>query len=191
MPRQDNVVSTSATGPSRPRRRDFLRYSGGAAAAGGLAGVLTTSGVLGPASADAATTSGSLTSAAPGNLAATPIRPPAAPLVVRGPYVSTWLPATASPATWQEFWQGHTTAMGGIARIDGVAYLFMGDAGIILTVPDGNYGTPSTVQGFQQALRQTGLTVTPTRTVFTLEGGGVGLSLEFFSPVEPGDTRRQ
>ena len=36
----------------RPRRRDFLRYSGGAAAAGGLAGA----GLLGPSAADAATT---------------------------------------------------------------------------------------------------------------------------------------
>ncbi|HTU76600.1 MAG TPA: DUF5127 domain-containing protein [Trebonia sp.] len=189
MPGEDNVVSTSATGPSRPGRRDFLRYSGGAAAAGGLAGMLTT-GVLGPASADAATTAGSDT-AATGNLAATPIRPPAAPLVVRGPYVSTWLPATVSPATWQEFWQGHTTAMGGIARIDGVAYMFMGDAGIILTVPNGNNGSASTVQGFERALQQTGLEVTPTRTTFSLEGGGVGLTLEFLSPVEPGDLKRQ
>ena len=188
---EDNVVSTPATGPSRPRRRDFLRYSGGAAAAGGLAGVLTGTGVLGPATADAATGSSADTAAANGTLAATPIRPPAAPLVVRGPYVSTWLSATISPATWQQFWQGHTTAMGGIARIDGVSYMFMGDAGIILPVPNGNYGTPSTVQGFERALQQTGLTVTPTRTTFSLEGGGVGLTLEFLSPVEPGDTRRQ
>jgi hypothetical protein len=194
---EDNDVSTSATGPSAAparsgsRRRDFLKYSGGTAAAGGLAGVLTASGALSPASGDAATTPQPGTAAANGTLAATPIRPPAAPLVVRGPYVSTWLPATASPATWQQFWQGHTTAMGGIARIDGVAYMFMGDVGIILPVPNGNYGTPSTVQGFERALQQTGLQVTPTRTVFTLEGGGVGLTLEFFSPVEPGDTRRQ
>ncbi len=173
-----------------PRRRDFLRYSGGVAAAGGLAGVITGAGALTPARAGAAVTAQGTTAAA-GNLAATPIRPPAAPLAVRGPYLSTWLPATVSPATWQEFWQGHTTAMAGIARIDGVSYLFMGDAGIILTVPNGNYGAPSTVQGFERALQQTGLEVTPTRTVFTLAGGGVGLTLEFLSPVEPGDLKRQ
>ena len=174
-----------------PRRRDFLRYSGGVAVAGGLAGVITGVGGPAPARADAAVIPQGATAAAAGNLAATPIRPPAAPLAVRGPYVSTWLPATVSPGTWQEFWQGHTTAMGGIARIDGVSYLFMGDAGIILTVPNGNQGTPSTVQGFERALQQTGLEVTPTRTVFTLEGGGVGLTLEFLSPVEPGDLKRQ
>jgi hypothetical protein len=174
-----------------PRRRDFLRYSGGVVAAGGLAGLITGAGVLAPARAGAAVTPQGATPAAAGNLKATPIRPPAAPLAVRGPYVSTWLPATVSPATWQEFWQGHTTAMAGIARIDGVSYLFMGDAGIILTVPNGNYGAPSTVQGFERALQQTGLEVTPTRTMFTLEGGGVGLTLEFLSPVEPGDLKRQ
>ncbi len=81
--------------------------------------------------------------------------------------------------------------MGGIARVDGVSYMFMGDPGIILTVPDGNHGTPSTTQGFQQALQQTKLEVTPTRSRFTLEGGGIELTVEFLSPVEPGDTKRQ
>ncbi len=153
----------------------------------GVAGAATTGGA---ASQAAATPSGGY-AAASGTLAATPIRPPAAPLAVRNPYVSTWLPATALPATWEQFWQGHTTAMGGIARVDGVSYMFMGDPGIILTIPDGNHGTPSTTQGFQQALQQTKLEVTPTRSRFTLEGGGIELTVEFLSPVEPGDTKRQ
>ncbi|HEV2370845.1 MAG TPA: DUF5127 domain-containing protein [Streptosporangiaceae bacterium] len=127
----------------------------------------------------------------PVGLSATPIRPPAAPLVVRGPYLSTWLPATALPGTWQQFWTGHVTAMAGIARIDGVAYVFMGAPGIPLTVPDGNSGPPSTVQGFPRALQQTRLEVTPTRSRFYLEGGGVSLLAEFLSPVEPGDLKRQ
>jgi hypothetical protein len=204
MDRDDYDVNSPVTEPSRPvpapagpssaahrpGRRDFLRFSGGVAAVGGLAGTIAGTGVLAPASADAAVMSRSDTAAATGSLAATPIRPPAAPLAVRGPYLSTWLPATVSPGTWPEFWQGHTTAMGGIARIDGVSYVFMGNPGIILTVPNGNQGTPSTVQGFQQALQQTHLEVTPTRTVFTLEGGGVGLTLEFLSPIEPGDLTR-
>ena len=127
---------------------------------------------------DAAVIPQGATAAAAGNLGATPIRPPAAPLAVRGPYVSTWLPATVSPATWQEFWQGHTTAMGGIARIDGVSYLFMGDAGIILTVPNGNQGTPSTVQGFERALQQTGLQFMAPPLSYRVralqEGAGIG-----------------
>jgi hypothetical protein len=113
------------------------------------------------------------------------------PLAVRGPYLSTWLPATTLPGTWQQFWTGHTTAMGGIVRIDGTAYMFMGDPTIVLSVPNGNYGSPSTVQGFEQALEQTLLEVTPTRSRFHLQGGGVGLIVEFFSPIEPADVRRQ
>src|SRR5580693_8542960 len=116
-----------------PRRRDFLRYSG-AVAGGGIigAGLMAQAaqpaqaaqlGAAGSAAAAASVASGS--AAADGTLTATPIRPRAAALAVRGPYLSTWLPATALPATWQEFWAGHTTAMGGIARIDGVAYMFM------------------------------------------------------------------
>ncbi|HEX4253975.1 MAG TPA: DUF5127 domain-containing protein [Streptosporangiaceae bacterium] len=200
MPDQDHDVhgQPEAGQPEdRPgtRRRDFLRYTGGAAAVGGLAGVLSP-GVAGAATTrgtarQAAATPAGGYAAASGTLAATPIRPPAAPLAVRNPYVSTWLPATALPATWEQFWQGHTTAMGGIARVDGVSYMFLGDPGIILTIPDGNHGTPSTTQGFQQALQQTKLEVTPTRSRFTLEGGGIELTVEFLSPVEPGDTKRQ
>jgi hypothetical protein len=189
------TAATAVTG-GRPRRRDFLRYTGGAAAA---AGALAGGGLLSPATAGAAATRAGQAAATPsagyaaadGTLAATPIRPPAPPLAVRNPYVSTWLPATALPATWPEFWAGHTTALGGIARIDGVSYLFLGDPGIILAIPNGNYGTPATTQGFEQALQQTKLEVTPTRSTFTLEGGGVELVAEFLSPVEPGDPKRQ
>ncbi|MGH3158959.1 MAG: DUF5127 domain-containing protein, partial [Streptosporangiaceae bacterium] len=183
-------------GEPEPGRRDFLRYSGGVAAAGGLAGA----GLLSGGPAQAATRAGRGIprpepvpgyAAAHGNLTARPIRPPAAPLVVRGPYLSTWLPSATLPGTWQEFWSGHTTAMGGIVRVDGTSYQFMGNPTIILDVPNGNYGTPTTTQDFEQALEQTLLEVTPTRTTFTLEGGGIQLTVAYLSPVEPGDIRRQ
>jgi hypothetical protein len=168
---------------SETRRRDFLRYSGaavagGAVAAGGL-------GTAVPAQAAQAV------AGMPGGLATDPIRPPAAPLAVRGPYLSTWLPATTLPGTWQQFWTGHITAMGGIVRVDGTAYVFMGAPTIVLDVPNGNNGNPSTVNGFEQALQQTLLEVTATRSRFHLQGGGISLTAEFFSPVEPGDLRRQ
>jgi hypothetical protein len=188
-------VGHQDAGAGRVPRRHFLRYSAGVAA-GGLAGagLLTSSAAQGAAMAGVATGTTSPAAdlaAADGNLAARPIRPPAAPLAVRGPYLSTWLPSATLPGTWQQFWDGHTTAMGGIARIDGTSYQFMGDPGIILTVPDGNYGTPTTVEDFQFALQQTLLEVTPTRSIFTMEGGGIELTVEYFSPVEPGDLRRQ
>lgn len=180
----DNDVTTHDGGP---RRRDFLRFSG-VAVGGGLA----SAGLLAAAEpAQAAEIHPGPGQSADQTLTATPVRAPAAPVAVRGPYLSTWLPATALPATWQQFWQGHTTAIGGIARVDGVCYMFMGDPGIILDVPNGNYGTPSTIEGFERALRQTDVTITPTRSVYELEGGGIGLTVEFLSPVEPGDLRRQ
>jgi hypothetical protein len=199
VPSRDDEVTVTSAGEisqqARPRRRDFLRYSGGVAAAGGLAGAIAEAGPAASATAATTATAAAPATAAPATAApattAAPIRPPAAPLAVRGPYLSTWLPSSTLPGTWQQFWQGHTTAMGGIARIDGTAYMFMGAPTIVLNVPNGNQGTPSTVQGFERALEQTGLEVTPTRSTFTLEGGGVELVVEFGSPVEPGDLRRQ
>lgn len=169
-----------------PRRRDFLRYSGAAVAGGGIA--LAGSGALAPSSALADTAAPAAT---PAGGTTDPIRPPAAPLAVRGPYLSTWLPATELPGSWQQFWTGHITAMGGLIRIDGTTYVFMGAPAVPLEVPNGNSGTPSTVSGFERALVQTQLEVTATRSRFHLQGGGVGLVVEFLSPVVPGDLRRQ
>ena len=122
---------------------------------------------------------------------ATPIRPPAVPLAVRQPYLSTWLPSTLLPGTWPQFWTGSTTEMAGIVRIDGTSYLFMGNPQIVLDVPDGNHGTPHTVSDFPRALDQTILRMTPTRSRFEMQGAGIGLVVEFLSPVEPNDVKRQ
>ncbi len=103
-----------------------------------------------------------------------PIRPPAVPLAVRGPYVSTWLPGTTLPGTWPTFWNGRRTQLAGIVRVDGVPYVFA--------------GAPA---GSGRVLRQTLLETTPTRSRFHLEGGGIRLIVEFLSPVEPGDLRAQ
>jgi hypothetical protein len=205
MPEDRRSHELAHARPGEPARRAFLRYSGVAAAAGGVAGAAARAGLRAPARRPLPERGGAagppeaqLTAAfspaqapAPAGLTATPIRPPAAPLAVRSPYLSTWLPATTLPGTWQQFWTGHVTAMGGIARIDGVSYLFMGAPTIVLDVPNGNNGTPGTVQGFEQGLDQTLLEVTPTRSRFHLQGGGVSLVVEFLSPVEPGDPRRQ
>ena len=102
----DNVVtgrgdegSGSQEETAGPDRRHFLRYAGGLTAAGSMAGVFTGVGLLSEQTAHAATTE-EAKAAADGTLAATPIRPPAAALAVRGPYLSTWLPATALPGTF-------------------------------------------------------------------------------------------
>lgn len=151
-------------------RRGFLQVSGTAVAAlgGGLATART--------AAARATTAGAGSAVARSELKTRPIRPPAAPLIVRSPYLSTWQRSTVSPGTWQTFWNGDTTAMAGIARIDGTSLVFAGDPSI------GDAG---------DALEQTHLTLTATRSVFRLQSRGVQIALEYLSPIEPGDLQRQ
>jgi hypothetical protein len=151
-------------------RRRFLQVSGAAVAAlgGGLAGTRT--------AVARATTAGARSAAARSDLKTTPIRPPAVPLIVRSPYLSTWLSSTVSPGTWQTFWNGDTTAMAGIVRIDGTSYAFAGDPSVGDTVA---------------ALEQTHLALTATRSVFTLQSSSVQITLEYLSPIEPGHLQRQ
>lgn len=157
-----------------PSRRSFLAWSG---AVGGAAALAT--GL--PQRADAAPArSCGKPSRAPSSAlpTETPLRPPAVPLVVRSPYLSTWLAADNLPAVWPTFWTGRITAMSGFARVDGTTYAFLGNAAL----PD---------QPPLPTMRQTSFTLTATRSTFVLEQGGVELTVEFLSPVEPGDLRRQ
>jgi hypothetical protein len=57
-----------------------------------------------------------LYNSAPGQTSSafTPIRPPATPLAVRNPYLSTWLAADLLPRNWPRFWTGAIKAMTGI-----------------------------------------------------------------------------
>ncbi len=106
-----------------------------------------------------------------------PLRPPATPLIVKSPYVSTWQPADALPGTWSTFWAGETKAITGIARVDGKPYVFLGSP------KKGN-------DPLAPAMTQVSERVTPTQSLYTLQGGGVTLSLDFLSPVEATDLRR-
>ncbi len=110
-----------------------------------------------------------------------PIRPPAAPLIVRNPYVSVWQPATRIAGHWSAFWTGATKAISGIAVIDGKPYRFLGDA--MLPADSGVAALPS--------MHQRSLDVTPTSTRYRLTGGGVEIDLDFLSPVFSADLRRQ
>jgi Domain of unknown function (DUF5127)/Domain of unknown function (DUF4965)/Domain of unknown function (DUF1793)/Domain of unknown function (DUF4964) len=110
--------------------------------------------------------------------AADGLRPPAVPLVVRSPYLNTWLAADNLPGTWPTFWTGRITAMTGLATIDGTPFLFLGSPGSPTAYP---FAT----------LRQTSLTTTATKSEFVLEQAGVELTVTFLSPVTPGDLPRQ
>jgi hypothetical protein len=173
-------------GRSGLSRRDLLRYSGVAGLSLAALPLLSTTAAAAPTAGPATTAAASSGSAAAAPGAARPlvastfhpIRPPATPLAVRSPYLSSWLAADTLPGNWATFWTGHVTAMTGLVRIDGTAYVFMGIPNL-----DGRPALP--------ALTQTDLTVTPTRSIFTLTGGGITLTVTFLSPVEPGDLRRQ
>jgi len=169
----DKLSSTAATDlpdtdPARGRsgmgRREFLRWAGIAGGAG-----LATSLVPG------------CVRDAIGQLAQdldagvfSPLRPPAVPLAVRSMYLSTWSPASSLAGTWPTFWNGHITAMTGIVRVDGTAFVFCGAPG-----------------GGLPLVSQISLALTATRSTYVLAAGGVNLTVSFLSPVDPDDLQRQ
>jgi hypothetical protein len=165
---EDHAGRRLHTEPSALSRRDLLHWSG-AAAAGlmvGLGGPLAQPVYAAtPSTAAAASTF-------------SPLRPPATPLAVRSPYLTTWLAGDNLAGTWPTFWNGRVTALCGIARIDGTPYVFLGSPALP--------GGPAL-----STMTQTSLQLTATRSIFTLTGGGVTLTVTFFSPVELGDLKRQ
>ena len=106
-----------------------------------------------------------------------PLRPPAVPLIVRSPYVSTWQRADALAGTRPAFWAGRPKPITGIARVDGQSYVFLGDP------QEG--GRP-----LAPPMTQTALSIMPTQSIYRLQGGGITVSLDFLSPVEPKDLQR-
>jgi len=98
------------------------------------------------------------------------LRPPAVPLVACDPYFSIWSPADQLTDADTVHWTGKPHRLASLVRIDGKTYRVMG------TQP---HQTPS--------LAQTGLTVLPTRTVYTFDGAGVTLTLTFLTPALPDD----
>jgi hypothetical protein len=105
------------------------------------------------------------------------LRPPSVPLAVRGPYLSTWLPATDLTSTTAQFWYGSDRGFVGLVRVDGQVYAWAGQPVLTGTAP-----APMT---------QTSLVVTATRSIFTFQAAGIELVAEWLSPVEPGDLRLQ
>ncbi len=92
------------------------------------------------------------------------VRPPAVPLITHNPYFSIWSETDELTGSETRHWTGARQPLTGIARIDGHAYRFMGEA---RDVP---------------AMRQTSLVVTPTHTRYHFEAAGVDLELSFFTP---------
>jgi len=94
------------------------------------------------------------------------LRPPAVPLVTHDPYFNIWAVKDKLADDWPRHWTGRAHALSALARIDGKPFRVMGPA---------PWNVP--------ALKQTGLEVTPTRTVYTFADAGVELVLTFASPL--------
>ncbi|MDI5971994.1 DUF5127 domain-containing protein [Streptomyces sp. SL13] len=155
--------------PAAPvSRRDLLRWGGVATAAAATSGWLTSGAAF----------AASRPGAVPAASTFSPLRPPATPLSVRSMYLSTYLPGDNLAGSWPAFWNGRTTALCGLARIDGTPYLFAGAP----SLPGGPALTTMT---------QTALKITATQSTYTLTGGGVTLTVSFLSPVDPGNLQRQ
>lgn len=97
-------------------------------------------------------------------------RVPAVPLVSCDPYFSIWSAADRLTDVPTTHWTGKPHRLTSLVRIDGKTFRVMGaDPG----------GVP--------ALRQSQLTLSPTRTVYVFEGEGISLTLTFVQPALPGD----
>ena len=107
----------------------------------------------------------------------TPIHPPAAALVTRGPYLNVWLKNASGilPGTWPQHWARTIKALTGIAYIDGKPFLFLGAPSLTPSIP---------------SMTQTSLQTTATQAIFTLNASGVNLTVDFLSPVEATDLKR-
>ncbi|KAH8596626.1 glutaminase GtaA [Bisporella sp. PMI_857] len=110
----------------------------------------------------------------------TPASPPAIPLAVKSPYFSTWLQSGSDggnggylPGRWPQFHADQVTAWTGMIRVDGKAYIWMGDPG----------GAPLATQ--------TAFEYTSTKSIFTLNvDGKVELNVTFLSTLNPADMKR-
>lgn len=100
--------------------------------------------------------------------AAEPLRPPSVPLVACDPYFSIWSPHDRLADGPTTHWTGKPHRLECSARIDGAVFRLLGG-------------------GEGQALAQTKLELTATRTIATYAGAGVSLRLTFTTPALPDD----
>ena len=99
-----------------------------------------------------------------------PFRPPAIPLVTSDPYLSIWSEADRLTDDVTRHWTHHEHPLVSLIRIDRQAFRLMGS-------------NPSSVP----ALPQTGVQVTPTRSLYDFEGAGVHVTLTFMTAALPND----
>ncbi len=100
------------------------------------------------------------------------LRAPATPLVVHDPYFSIWSTSDRLTDGPTRHWTGAQQELNGIARIDGKNYRYLGKAE--RNIP---------------ALEETQRTITPTRTLVTLQNPQVEIRICFLTPAFPDDMK--
>lgn len=95
-------------------------------------------------------------------------RTPATPLIAHDPYFSIWSFDDTLTAKATRHWTGTEQQMNGWVRVDGKLLRFMGS-------------------GRDAVMAQTSRAISPTRTTYDYEGGGIRLSATFFTPALPQD----
>jgi hypothetical protein len=103
-----------------------------------------------------------------------PLRPPATPLIAHDPYFSVWSMNDTLNAEPSKHWTGSEQPLTGLARIDGSTYRFMGVS-------------PRWAEPTIQPMKQVGFQLTPMRTIYSFEQGGVRLDFTFLTPALPHD----
>ena len=97
-------------------------------------------------------------------------RPPAVPLVTSDPYLSIWSEADHLTDDVTRHWTHREHPLVSLLRVDGKAFRLMGVS-----------------PGSVPALPQTGLQVTPTRSIYGFDGAGVHVTLTFMTAALPSD----
>jgi hypothetical protein len=93
-------------------------------------------------------------------------RPPSVPLVTHDPYLCIWSPADRLTDMETVHWTGTRNPMHSLIRIDGQPFRIMGSA-------------PSNIE----PLKQTGLSIFPTKSVYEFSNTKIKLTLSFLSPL--------
>lgn len=110
----------------------------------------------------------------------TPLRPPAIPLAVRSPYLSTWM-STHNMETlngqWPIFWTGAEVGWSGLIQVDNITYEWL--------------GYPSSSLADVESVKTESIEYTATKSVYTLSAGKIGVNVTFLTPITLDDLRRQ